>query len=200
MKKKFCLALVVLLAVSVFVGSALANGALPFTLVWTKETESQAGPDSVYWVETEGVRLLCVKDAAGVSCVQPIPPCLLVCPASAGPAAQSVASPTATPRGERPGPSPTAYVSPTPGFTNTPLPSPTRTPQPTNTSVPTNTPQPTATEEPEYNGVWITHYDGQGNEVWTKCMPPSAVNGHRPDHSSHRGHPIPDVIGGGCYR
>ncbi len=57
----------------------------------------------------------------------------------------------------------------------------------------TQPPQTTATSQPPYNGVWIHHESqGVGDQSWTRCMPPSAWNGHSP----HEG----DWLGGGCYR
>lgn len=77
--------------------------------------------------------------------------------------------------------------------TSTPPPQPTRTPVPTSTHVPpTGTPVPPPTDTPAAKfGTWITHYDAKGNVVFSKCMPDSAVNGHR----NHPGHIKQDYIG-----
>jgi hypothetical protein len=179
MKKYVVLAALVAIVV-VGIGVANAAGVLPFEIIWTHEGDA-AGPDSVYWVEEGGCRLLCVADNDGVDCE----PCSGVVLATAA-TQQSTkqVEPTAT---QKPG----ATNTPVPPATNTPVPPATNTPVPpaTNTPVPpaTNTPVPPATNTPVPSGAgWYHHWDS-GNppkcheKYWHHAPPP-----HNPEWKSGR--------------
>jgi hypothetical protein len=156
--KKFTLILVLALTaiIGVSAGVSFAKATMPYTMVWTQESPSEAGPDSVYFVEVDGCRLLCVKDAQGVDC-EP-------CGAYTTTISNTPQEPTQTP------------VPPT----QTPVP-PTQTPvPPTQTPVPpTQTPVP-PTNTPVNDDQCLIHHEAQGqsDKSWTKLMPCQAWHGH----------------------
>jgi hypothetical protein len=209
--------LLVFIMILTFMGVSLARagGAQPYVVEYSQLAPEQQGPDEIFYIPQ--YNLVCVYKGYSLSCVCP---CKTADCASDQTFTTRMTDPTAVPVDPTAMPTnppteptstpvqPTATSKPTekpPGptatFTPPPLPTATGIP-PTATNVPptvTGIP-PTATSVPPtpkpFDGVRIKHYDGKGNLVWDKCMPPSAWNGHQ----SHPGHPIQDENLGGCYR
>jgi len=190
--------LMVFIAVLTFVGIGLARagGDQPYVVEYSQLAPEQQGPDEIFYLPQ--YNLVCIYKGYSLSCVCP---CKTAGCVSDQTFTTIITEPTGLPV------EPTVPVIPTSEPTSTPV-QPTATtkpPDPTVTGVPptaTNVP-PTAMNVPptpkptdKPNGMWIRHYDGKGNLVWEKCMPPSAWNGH----NSHPGHPIQDENLGGCYR
>ena len=113
-KKKFFIVMAILATLLVATTAIVAanGGELPFEIVWTRESDANAGPDSVYFVEADGCRLLCVKDASGVDCE--------VC----GPCAAEAIVIEDVPSSDKPKSTPTVETTPT----KEPSPTPTEEP------------------------------------------------------------------------
>jgi hypothetical protein len=188
----FVLVMLAILATGLFVGRVSAQTNQPFQIIFTKEGYSEAGPDALWTIPDWG--LLCIEDGGETRCYCKCGNGICeVTEQGQSPASTTIpitSVPTATPN--TPNPTATAIVTEPPA-TATP-----NTPNPTATAIVTEPPA-TATPKP-FNGIIITHFDGQGRLVWTRCMPLSALNGHYPDDPGHKNHPVPDIIGDGCYR
>lgn len=180
MKKRVLIIAIVLTTLFASAGVAYALDNLPFKIDFSRLPEKEQGPDEIFVLDEYG--LVCVFKDGSLDCECPCEQCATVTEETVAVAETQAPEETQPPSETQP-PVETEEPTPTPPTPTSTVPTP----------VPTS-PAPTSTPEP--NGILIRHFDTWGNEVWTKCMPLSAWNGHK----NHPGHLVQDQNLGSCYQ